>query len=264
MRPTFSFIIVNFKSAELLPDWFASLSNTQLSPNEYEVIIVNNDASENEKLDTFQKQHDFKLIHAESNLGFGRACNRGAREASGEILGFINPDAQFISGNLHTISERFQNDPSLGIIGLKLLTQDGTIQEWSTGTEVTLWDILRNNLGVPKSRALWESTEPIKVDWVSGASLFIPKNLFQEIQGFDEDFFLYFEDTDLCKRAKAQGKSILYFPNISVKHLSGQSATSKKQQKQDYYASQDLYFSKHRPKWESLCIKTCRHHLSIS
>ncbi len=254
----FSFIIVNYRSADLLSDWFTSLPNTGLLPDEYEVIIVNNDTNEKEKLDTLQAQYGFKLIHAESNLGFGSACNRGAKESSGEIIGFINPDTRFVSGDLHRVSNRFRNDSTLGIIGLRLTTRDGATQAWSAGIETSLWDILRNNLGFPKSRSLWESTEPIEVDWVSGASLFIPKNLFQEIQGFDEDFFLYFEDADLCKRLRQAEKKVLYFPGISLIHISGGSSSSNRSQKKHYYASQDLYFSKHRPKWEGLGVKTLR------
>jgi GT2 family glycosyltransferase len=258
MKPLFSFILVNFKSAHILPDWFASLSKTGLSAQEYEVIIVNNDESEKEILENLTKKHSFKLIHAQNNVGFGTACNLGARQATGKILGCINPDTQFISGNIHAIHTQFQSDSSIGIIGLKLLTQAGKAQEWSAGVTVTLWDILRNNLGFPKSKALWESAQPISVDWVSGASLFIPKNLFQEIQGFDENFFLYFEDIDLCERISAKGKSILYFPDIALKHLCGQSSTSHKQQKQHYYQSQDIYFSKHRPEWEGFFVKILR------
>jgi hypothetical protein len=263
MTPVFSFIIVNFKSADLLPLWFASLSKTSLLSNEYEIIIVNNDISETEKLDTLNQQHNFKLIHTQSNLGFGTACNLGIQHASGKILGFINPDTQFLSGDLHDVYGQFKNNPSLGIIGLKLITEQGLTQEWSAGTQVTLWDIIRNNLDFPKSKAFWESQKPIGVDWVSGASLFIPQSLFHKIKGFDEDFFLYFEDIDLCERVQAKGKSILYFPNISLSHLSGQSSVSHKQQKQDYYTSQDLYFAKHRPHWEGFCVKLLRKLLSL-
>ncbi|MDD5083860.1 MAG: glycosyltransferase family 2 protein [Candidatus Moranbacteria bacterium] len=258
MNSLFSFIVINFKSAHLLSDWFASLSKTGLSSNEYEIIIVNNDLSEAEKLDTLNQQHQFKLIHAKSNIGFGAACNLGATVATGEILGFINPDTEFLSGDLHLLYDRFLNNSSLGIIGLKLLTQQGLVQEWSVGTRITLWDIINNNLGFPKSKLLWESQKPIGVDWVSGASLFIPKTLFQEVNGFDEDFFLYFEDTDLCERVRLEGKSILYFPPISLQHLCGHSAPSHKQQKEYFYTSQDIYFAKHRPKWEGWCVKILR------
>lgn len=242
----------------MLPLWFASLSNTQLLSNEYEVIIVNNDTAEKNTLDTLKQQYNFKLIHTESNIGFGSACNLGTKHALGEILGFINPDTQFLDGDLHTLQDQFHSDASIGVIGLKLLTKQGLVQEWSAGARVTLWDIIRNNLGFPKSKVLWGSQLPINVDWVSGASLFISQDLFRSINGFNEDFFLYFEDTDLCERVRLQGKSILYFPDISLMHISGASSSSSRKQKKHYYASQDLYFTKHSPKWEGWCIKTLR------
>lgn len=259
----FSFIIINFKSAQLLPGWFASLSKTGLSPHEYEVIIVNNDANEKKIIDTLQEKNTFKLIHTESNLGFGAACNLGSRQASGEIIGFINPDTQFLRGQVLALHDLFRNDPSVGIIGLKLLTEQGLVQEWSTGTKVTLWDIIRNNFGFPKSKALWKSQKPISVDWVSGASLFMPRALFQKIQGFDESFFLYFEDIALCERVRSNGKSILYFPDIALKHLGGHSASSHKQQKEYFYTSQDIFFAKHRPPWEGVCVKILRTFFSL-
>ncbi len=258
MHPIFSFIIVNFQSAALLPGWFASLETTSLTPDEYEVIIVNNDITEKEILDALAQQLPFTIIHTKNNLGFGAACNIGAANASGEILGFINPDTQFVSGDLRSIRDRFQSESSIGIIGLKLLTQSGSIQKWSAGTRGTLWDVLRNNFGFPASKKLWQSQIPIAVDWVSGASLFIPRDFFRKIKGFDETFFLYFEDIDLCDRVLAQGKSVLYFPDMALMHISGHSAPSHKQQKQYYYASQDRYFAKHRPRWESRCLKILR------
>lgn len=258
MKIPFSFIVVNFRSAHLLPDWFASLSNTLLSPDEYEIIIVNNDASEKELLDTLATQYTFTLIHAKSNLGFGGACNLAAASAQGEIIGFINPDTRFLPGDFHLITKQFTNNPFLGILGLKLLTADGSTQPWSTGVTVTLWDIIRNNLRLPKSKVLWNATAPTSVAWVSGAALFIPRQLFIEVAGFDEHFFLYFEDTDLCMRVNALHKSILYFPSLAIQHLGGQSASSHTQQKKHYYTSQDIFFAKHRPRIEGIFLKILR------
>lgn len=258
MTPLFSFILVNYKSADLLSLWFASLTHTQLSPDQYEVIVVNNDADEKKSLERLAQQYTFKLIHTPSNLGFGAACNLGANQATGKILSFLNPDTQFFSGDLHTVSKQFLNDASIGIIGTKLLAHTDKVQEWSAGTKVTLWDIMRNNFGFPASKKYWESDQRVAVDWVSGASLFIPRNFFQKIHGFDESFFLYFEDIDLCMRTQQDKKKVLYFPDITIKHLSGHSMPSTIQQKRYYYASQDFYFAKHRPKWEGWCIKFLR------
>lgn len=258
MRPIFSFIVVNFRSAALLPAWFDSFSNTQLSPQDFEVIVVNNDLSECDTLEQLRKRHTFRLIQNTANQGFGKAVNKASKYASGEILGIINPDTLFLPGDFSLIQKQFQASKELGIIGLRLLTPDGSAQEWSAGSRVTLWDIIRNNFGFPKSKMLWESKHPISVDWVSGAALFIPRDTFQELNGFDEDFFLYFEDIDLCERIRQSSKTILYFPTLSVRHLSGQSSPSATEQKAHYYRSQDLYFQKHRPKWESFCISVLR------
>jgi GT2 family glycosyltransferase len=252
--PLFSFIIVNFKSAHLISLWLKAFSRVKLSPNEYEVIIVNNDHSETLALETLAQGFHFKLIHAPDNRGFGTGCNLGGSNASGAILLFVNPDTQFLSGDFYHLARLFENDPSLGIVGLKLLSSPTNPQAWSVGSEVTLTDTLRNHLVQPKSKALWESTTPVTVAWVSGASICIPAQLFADIKGFDEEFFMYFEDTDLCKRVSLQGKTILSYPHIQWLHTGGQSALSHRIKKQSYYASQKKFFSKHRPKWEQYCL----------
>jgi GT2 family glycosyltransferase len=258
LSPTFSFIIVNYRSAANLLDWFASLYRITLLPSEYEVIIVNNDLRERAALDALVSHHHFTLIHAENNLGFGRACNMAAQNASGDVLGFLNPDTRFTDGNIRLVRNCFREDPSLGALGLRLIDDRFRQQAWSAGCDRDFLDTMRNHLGTPRSQALWKSREPIHVDWVSGAALFVPAATFREARGFDEDFFLYFEDIDFCHRLRANGKKILYFPALSVKHLGGRSASSKASRKEHYYRSQDLFFAKHRPKWEGFAIKLLR------
>lgn len=258
MTTTFSFIIVNYKSHHVLGKWFASLQHTKLLPHEYEIIVVNNDASEQNALEKLKHIHTFTLLVSPQNNGFGKACNIGAQKARGKILAFINPDTLFIKGDLRDVYNEFKQDTHIGVIGLQLITEENNIQPWSAGSLITLLDILKNNLGFPSSKRLWESKTAIDVDWVSGASLFISRELFNQSKGFDETFFLYFEDADVCRRIQLLGKRILYYPRITVKHLCGQSSTSKKLQKKQYYISQEYYFKKHRPKWESFFLKALR------
>ncbi|MDO8529729.1 MAG: galactosyltransferase-related protein, partial [bacterium] len=84
------------------------------------------------------------------------------------------------------------------------------------------------------------------------------KNIFQEINGFDENFFMYFEDVDLCKRVREKGYKIIYLPEFIVKHLSGKSLKNKREQKRYFYSSQDYYFEKHFGKMTSNLVKLLR------
>ena len=256
--PKFSFIIVNYRSATLLPACFSSLQNITI-PGKHECIVVNNDPREQSALVELQKKFNFTLLSLDRNRGFGFATNRGAERARGNILVFLNPDARFLSGNLSDIDNAFKRHASLGIIGMKLFIEPEKPQPWSAGKPVTLLNIIRNHFGLSASAALWNTLKPRKVSWVSGAALAIPRTLFFRIHGFDERFFLYYEDVDLCARIRRMNKSVLFIPNIRVLHRgSGSMEGAETPQKQAYFISQDRYFSLHRPRCERLLLKCLR------
>ena len=256
--PTFSFIIVNYRSADHLPACFSSFRNISL-PKEYECIVVNNDPSENDALRLLQKKFDFTLLSLSKNFGFGVAVNRGAESARGDILVCLNPDARFLSGSMIDIARLFDRNPTLGIVGMKLLIELERPQPWGVGEPMTLVEILRNHLGIPKSAPLWRTNSIKPVAWVSGAALAIPRTLFFRLHGFDERFFLYYEDVDLCLRMRKFKKKVVFAPSVHLLHRGGGSMRhGERQQKRDYYASQDRYFALHRPRYEEILLKILR------
>ncbi len=101
------------------------------------------------------------------------------------------------------------------------------------------------------------------VDWVSGCALFIRQDLFSRLGGFDEDFFLYFEDVDLCHRAKNLGYEIIVTEKMRLTHLGGRSLKQSAARKRHYYRSQDIYFKKCRPKLEGFFLKLLRFPLAL-
>lgn len=258
IQPFFSFIIVNFNSARLLPACLQSVEQLNLPSKDYEIRIINNDPNEVSDLEKLQETHTFFLIHTRKNIGFGAANNQAARLARGNILIFLNPDTVVLKMDIERIARHFETFPHCGILGFRLLLPDGGIQPWSTGTEVTLWDIIRNNLGFPASRALWRNENVASVAWVSGGAFAIPRKVFKLVRGFDEEFFLYFEDVDLCRRVRERGYEVTLFPEIQVLHEGGRSSASSRQQKRSFYRSQDLYFYKHRPFYERILVRFLR------
>lgn len=249
-EPTLSFIIVTYKSANHLERCLQSILNRIINISK-EIIIVSND-------DVFFNFSEAKIIKTEKNIGFGGACNLGVKSASGEYLCFLNPDTEIISEDFIKIISEFKNNKKTGIIGPKLINENGEIQEWSAGKEVNLLDIIGNNLKYKRSKEIWESMKKTECAWVSGACLFIKKELFEKLNGFDENFFLYFEDIDLCKRARNLDHKVIYFPELIIKHFSGKSFDSKKEQKKYYYSSQDYYFQKHFGKITANLLKLIR------
>jgi len=156
-----------------------------------------------------------------------------------------------------------EKDAKIGIIGGQLLKKNGETQQWSAGIETSLLNLIKNNLGFSRSRKIWKSEKKITTDWVSGTAMIIEKNLFQKIGGFDEKFFMYFEDMDLCGRIRKIGRKIVYFPQLKARHLEGGSYERREVKKKDYYDSQEYFFKKNRPKIEFWIIKSIRNFLYV-
>ena len=196
-----------------------------------------------------------KIINNGRNVGFGAANNIGAKFAQGDILFFLNPDTEIMLINDRKILPLFTENEKLGIIGAQLRSSNNEIEKWSAGSKISLFNLVRNNLGWPVSQKFLFQQKPTGVDWVSAAALFIRRDVFEKVGGFDESFFMYFEDMDLCRRVAETQKEVMYFPKITVKHYGGESYLNKKKQKKDYYFSQKYYFRKHRNIFEWLIIK---------
>ena len=127
-------------------------------------------------------------------------------------------------------------------------------QPWTSGKQTTLKRILfRNTFGAP-----WKKSLPLETDWVSGTGLLVRKSSFFQIGGFDEKFFMYFEDQDLCLRMKKAGHQVFFLPFFVIGHFDGKSWRNPRQKKMAFYQSQDLFFQKHRPKWEGWLLKVFR------
>jgi GT2 family glycosyltransferase len=242
-----SVIIPNYRSECYLVKSIASVREKIGSLFNAEIILVNND--EKERLENVKNLFkDVFIIDHGKNIGFGAAINLGARIAQGNYLLFLNPDCEIMSGDIRQIIDEFESDKNIGVLGCQLVGENGSIQKWSAGTEMTTVNLIKNNLGFSSSRKIWENENKIKASWVAGTAMFIRKELFKELGGFDEEYFMYFEDVDLCKRAEEAKKKNYFFPHFKVKHHGGGSYEDKKRQKKHYYDSQRHYFKKHNGK----------------
>jgi GT2 family glycosyltransferase len=252
-----SIIVASYRSERYLKNGLASVYDKIASQASCEIIVVNNDAHESlaEIRSLFP---DVKIIDHKKNIGFGAANNLGAKMARGRYLFFLNPDSEIISDNIGQVLDEFESNEDIGAIGSQLINYNGKIQEWSAGFEASLPDLIRNNLGRPRSRKIWRSREKIAADWIAGTAMMVKKELFKSVGAFDNSFFMYFEDMDLCKRIRIHGKRIIYFPGFKIKHLEGGSYQNQHRQKKNYYDSQEYYFKKNRPKFEYWAVKIIR------
>lgn len=242
--PIISLIFVNYRSVFELSCALKALFSFEQDQGLFEAIVVNNDATETKALESLARRIPFRLYMLPENRGFGVAANVGAAEARGEVLGFLNPDTVWQRPMLEEIAHVFQVGASQKVVGLRLIDALGQGEAFSKGSAPRLHLLLWDNLFSKRE----PSDSP--VEWVSGAALFMSRPFFQELGGFDEQFFLYFEDVDLCLRAKRSGAAIVSDNRFSLVHRGGKSFASREAQKRFFYLSQQRYYRKHRPQWE--------------
>ncbi|MEK7528188.1 MAG: glycosyltransferase [Patescibacteria group bacterium] len=225
-----SVLILNYKTFYDLPAAIESLQKFPIKEG-MEIIVVDNDSQQPDAEKEFLARFgaDVKYIKAPHNLGFGGGNNLGAAQSTGEYIVIHNPDVRVWEGSLQRAVEFLDSHSDVGVIGGQLIFPDGIIQD-SYRSFPSLPDqfikrinLLRSHRGLRKrvSRYLmWEKdphvTEP--VDWVVGGFLFIRKNLFDALSGFDERFFLFMEDVDICRRAWEHGMQVIYYPQCKATH----------------------------------------------
>lgn len=193
-----------------------------------EVIVVNNGSSESNLKRLLQDEYGnwVEVIEMSKNLGFGKAQNKAVKKARGEYVLLANPDLELIDGSLQSLLDFADEKGDFGAIGPKLVHPDETVQE-SCRRFPKFLDLLGNRLPfLPgfkkrKSRYLMRDKnldETTKVDWLVGAAMLMKRDRFLEMGGFDERFFLFFEDTDLCRRLGEAGADVWYYPGACFLH----------------------------------------------
>jgi GT2 family glycosyltransferase len=213
-----SLIIVNYFTVENVIQFLNSLEKIELKID-YEVIIVNNSCKESINYD--KSSIKINVIEMGFNSGFGKACNFGALNSKAEFLLFVNPDVVFTENPFDRLFNYIEKNPNSGVIGGSLLNSDGSSQYSYNDFPDLKWELyelfgITNNLIEKKINEIQQT--PLQVDWVIGAFMFVKKCVFSEVGGFDEDFFLYYEDTDLQKKIYDKGYKNYLLPDVKVFH----------------------------------------------
>ncbi|MFA5050712.1 MAG: glycosyltransferase family 2 protein [Patescibacteria group bacterium] len=252
----FSIIIVSYNSKNWLEDCLRSILK-YLADIKLEIIVIDNNSTDESKRFIREKFPTIKLIENDKNSGFGQANNQAAKIAQGDILFFLNPDTLIQENIFQKIINAFEQDSEIGIVAPQLVLPDNSLQPWAYGKEEGIMGIIKNKL---KNNLLAYQLANLftDVDWVSGAALAIRRDIFEKINGFDEKFFMYFEDRDLCLRTKKLDYKIAVLPDAKVIHFGGKSSGGDKQRKKLYYQSQDYFWQKHYGFLRSILMRSVR------
>lgn len=188
-----------------------------------EIVIVDNHSPKNRLAKALHKLSGVSVVRFGRNFGFAKAVNRGSNLSRGEWVLLLNPDCTVPENFLDDVLEAAQRfpavDPSAGVIGFQLRNRDGSKQA-SCGAFPTFSRTLAG-LVLPRSRRRCQHQSLIgrqPVPWVTGGCLLVRRDCYEEIRGLDETFFLYYEDVDFCRRARAAGWSVWYEPELRVTH----------------------------------------------
>ncbi|MFH1427092.1 MAG: glycosyltransferase family 2 protein, partial [Patescibacteria group bacterium] len=203
-----------------------SLSQSDFSGLEKEIIVVDNNSRDDIKIilaNTFPK---VKIISSEKNLGMGAGNNLGIREARGEVLLILNPDTIIKNNSIKILFNYLKNNQTVGIVAPKLIYPDNKLQiscfrEWKFFTPI----LRRTFLGKLTKKHLnnflmndFDHNTIKEVDWIMGSCFLIKKEVFNIVGNFDERFFMYFEDSDLCRRVRNAKYQVIYNPEAIVIH----------------------------------------------
>jgi len=251
-----SLVVVTHNSLPALNDCMQSLRRA-VKGQDFELFTVDNHSDDHPEKLIKEIFPSAQIIHNEENIGFGAACNRGALNASGEFLLFVNPDVQVDSGVFDRLREVHQDNPKVGLSAARCRLPNGsfhpTCRNFPTTKNIFLsrGSFLAQLLGRYKpgrdtSYTLPDFNENTIVPAVAGTVMMIRTELFRKLKGFDPRFFMFMEDTDLSLRVVQAGYINLFVPSAGAVHNWGHgSRTGKIKRKWHHHVSVWRYFKKH-------------------
>jgi len=241
-----SVILVNYNDRAHLPDCLVSLDKA-LSGLNAEVILVDNRSDDGSAALVRESFSWVRLVENDRNVGYPRANNLGVRLSRGKFVLFLNTDTVVPAGAPAGLLAEIRSRPEAGAVGPALVREDGSFQV-SFGKKMNFFSELRQKLVLNAYRrnALRRSRKPRAVGWLSGACLLARRSALDAINLFDEGFFLYFEDIDLCSRLAEKGFGLVLCPWIKVRHAGGAATSARPwRSRLEYRRSQLRYYGKH-------------------
>lgn len=254
-----SFLILTYNSESSISRFLDSLVSVLKtnSNTASEIIIVDNKSLDNTRavIRKHKNFSSFQFFELSENLGYAKGINFAASHAKGELIIVINPDSVINSLSLEDIISEFSQNKKLGVAGLIIENQKGE-RELSAGNFFNPFTLFLYSLGMESKIGLrFSPNEKKSVDYVSGGFTVIRKEHFDKIGGFDEDYFMYVEDMDLCFRMKENGYEVFFLPVGSITH-EGQGSSNREFAIINIYKGLKTFYSKNKGFLESEYAKS--------
>lgn len=257
MKPELSVILVNFNDRIHLGDCLGALEKA-MERLEGETILVDNGSRDGSQDLVRSSFPSVGLIENDENVGYARANNVGIRASRGDYILFLNTDTAVPPGALVSLLKEMKGDAGLGAAGPALVHEGGSLQV-SFGKRVNFFSEIWQKvvLNPYYKKALKSSVRPRQVGWLSGACLLARRAAVEEAGLFDEDFFIYFEDIDLCLRMKSRGWKLAFFPAVRVVHVGGATTSARRlQARLEKRKSQLHFYRKHNSRASVFLLRT--------
>jgi len=235
-NPAISVLIVSYNVKQYIIHCIDSIKQSDYVGN-IDIIIVDNNSYDGSVKEITKKYKDITVVQNNENVGFGKAVNQAAKKAKGDYFLILNPDTIIEETTISTFVNYLDYNPKVGMLGPKIVNSDGSIQKGCKRSFPTISVALPKILGLDKifPNSKWtgkynlnylDADKIHKVEAISGSCMFIKSNLFNKIGGFDEQYFMFGEDLDLCYQVYQYDYEIHYLPTTQIMHYQGESVKS--------------------------------------
>jgi hypothetical protein len=220
-------VIVNWNAGDQLVNCVRSILNSDINHDLFEVVIIDNNSSDNSILLVENISQNVRIIKSSENLGFGKACNTGVKASESKYLLFLNPDTMVEKNTLTRAIDFLDSNSDISVLGCKHCDEAGHVKP-SCSRFPTFRHTLNDVFGLSKLSPKhftpatlmtdWNHEDSRFVDQVMGAFFLVRRADFERVSGFDEQFFIYYEDSDLARRITKICGSVYYNSDISIFH----------------------------------------------
>jgi GT2 family glycosyltransferase len=259
VTPDLTVVLVNYNAGGELRHALRSVV-AHLGDLTWDAVVVDNASIDGSDTIADEFAPRVRLIRNDRNVGFGAGVNQGARSSEAPLLLVMNPDCRLTADAVGALRAVLEREPTCAVVGPRVLDPDGVLQgsargdpdmltglfgrtSW-LGAHLPFLHVARRN--VAAEAAIDTGRPSVAVDWVSGACLLVRRAAFDAVGGFDERYFLYWEDADVCRRLRDRGYEVHYVPGATVIHQVGRSSqTARASSIRAFHASAYLYYVTH-------------------